>query len=140
MKMDIDVYNDALHREQVIELWHLVFGYEAGHNAPDRVIDMKLQHADELFFVALKEKKVIGTMMAGYDGHRGWIYSVAVHPDERKQNIGSEMLLFTQRRLERLGCMKINLQILGDNKAVKDFYEANGFSVEDRVSMGKKLY
>lgn len=140
MNMDIDVYDDTLHRKQVIELWNLVFGYEAGHNDPERVIDMKLQHADELFFVALKEGQVIGTMMAGYDGHRGWIYSVAVHPDKRKQRIGSEMLSFTQNRLLELGCMKVNLQILGDNKAVKDFYETNGFSIEDRVSMGKKLY
>lgn len=133
-------FDNAIHREQVIDLWQNVFGYEAAHNSPEVVIDKKLENKDGLFFVALKEQKVIGTVMAGYDGHRGWIYSIAVHPEYRKQGIGSELLSHTQDKLEGLGCLKVNLQIMEGNEEVQKFYLANGFSVEQRISMGKKLY
>ena len=80
-----------------------------------------------------------GAVMAGYDGHRGWIYSIAVHPDHRKKNIGSDLLSFVQDKLSLLGCIKINLQILEENQTVQRFYLANGYIVEKIVSMGKKL-
>ena len=77
--------------------------------------------------------------MAGYDGHRGWIYSLAVHPKQRQQGVGSMLLAFAEQSLVRLGCFKVNLQILETNEAVRKFYEANGFAVEARLSMGKRL-
>jgi GNAT superfamily N-acetyltransferase len=63
------------------------------------VIDKKIQNKDGLFFVVEKDQHVIGTVIAGYDGHRGWIYSIAVHPDHQKQGIGSDLLTFTQDKL-----------------------------------------
>jgi len=133
-------FDNTTHRSQVTDLWRSVFGPGAPHNAPEVAIDMKIRHADGLFFVAEMDRRVIGTIMAGYDGHRGWLYSVAVHPDHRNRGIGSDLLSFTLEKLNNLGCMKINLQILEENEAVKRFYEANGFTVEKRISMGKKLY
>jgi len=133
-------FNNSKHRKQVIDLWQTVFGYEAAHNSPEVVIDRKLKNKDSLFFVAENNHKIIGTVMAGYDGHRGWIYSIAVHPECRKQGIGSNLLSFAQSKLEDLGCLKINLQIMEGNESVQKFYLANGYSVEQRVSMGKKLY
>lgn len=138
--IQIKEFNNLKHRSQVIILWQTVFGYEAAHNSPDVVIDKKLQNKDNLFFVALDEHEVVGTVMAGYDGHRGWIYSIAVHPDHQKRGIGSNLLSFTQGKLETLGCLKVNLQIMDGNEAVQSFYLSNGYSVEQRVSMGKKLY
>ena len=67
-------YSDAAHRAQVIALWETVFGYEAAHNQPALVIDKKIAIDDGLFFVARSGADIIGTVMAGYDGHRGWIY------------------------------------------------------------------
>lgn len=139
-QLQIVEFDNSRHRGQVIELWHNVFGYEAEHNSPEVVIDKKIQTKDGLFFIAEKDQKVIGTVIAGYDGHRGWIYSIAVHPEYRKQGIGSELLSYTQRKLEDLGCLKVNLQIMEGNEAVQKFYLVNGFSVEQRISMGKKLY
>jgi ribosomal protein S18 acetylase RimI-like enzyme len=133
-------YDNSTHRNQVIDLWKTVFGYEAEHNSPEVVIEMKIKNKDGLFFVAEKNQYIIATVMAGYDGHRGWIYSIAVHPDYRKQGIGSDLLTFIQGKLTSLGCLKVNLQIMEGNEAVQKFYKANGFSVEQRVSMGKKLY
>ena len=139
-RLQINEFDNSIHRGQVIELWHNVFGYEAAHNSPEVVIDKKIQIKDGLFFVAQIDQKVIGTVMAGYDGHRGWIYSIAVHPEYRKQGIGTELLSYIQRKLEDLGCLKVNLQIMEGNEGVQKFYLVNGFSVEQRISMGKKLY
>lgn len=140
IRFQIIDFDNTKHREEVIVLWRNVFGYEAVHNHPDLVIDIKLHNKDGLFFVALIEQKVIGTVMAGYDGHRGWIYSIAVNPEHRKQGIGSGLLSFIQGKLESLGCLKVNLQIMEGNEEIQKFYLANGFSVEKRISMGKKLY
>jgi hypothetical protein len=90
-------FNDLKHRNQVIELWQKVFGYEAAHNSPEVVIDKKIQNKDDLFYIA-------------------------------------------ENKLTSLGCLKVNLQIMEGNETVQRFYITNGFSVEKRVSMGKKLY
>lgn len=135
----ITPYCDASHRQQVIELWQTVFGYEDAHNAPELSIDRKLAVADGLFFVALVDDVVAGTVMAGYDGHRGWLYSVAVHPSQRQQGLGAALIRFAEDALAARGCLKVNLQIRGGNERVAAFYESLGFVVEDRVSMGKKL-
>ncbi len=137
--IDIVDFDNSKHRSQVVGLWQHVFGYEAAHNDPELVIDKKIENKDRLFFVAEKEQKVIGTVMAGYDGHRGWIYSIAVLPFCQKQGIGSDLLTFAENKLTSLGCLKINLQILEENEAVKGFYLRNGYEIEKRVSMGKKF-
>ena len=139
MALKIAQFNDRQHRDQVISLWNEVFGYEAAHNLPQLVIDKKLTFGDGLFFVALNKEAVIGTVMAGYDGHRGWIYSMAVSTEYRKQGAGTALLEFVEEKLLELGCMKINLQIMEGNEAVKGFYLANGYISEKRISMGKSL-
>ena len=135
----IEPYDDRSHRGQVVALWEAVFGYETKHNSPNLVIDKKLAIEDGLFFVAVASVEVIGTIMAGYDGHRGWIYSVAVRPDHRKQGVGSNLVSRAERALTAKGCMKINLQIMQGNEAVAAFYASLGYSEEKRVSMGKRI-
>lgn len=135
----IEEYNDKMHREQVIELWQKSFGYATARNAPALVIDKKLAIDDGLLFVGIKYGQVIGTVMAGYDGHRGWIYSLAVFPMYRKQGVGSALLFYAEQELSSLGCMKINLQVLEGNDAAEKFYISNGYSIEERISMGKEL-
>jgi ribosomal protein S18 acetylase RimI-like enzyme len=127
------------HRGRVVALWQTIFGYEAAHNEPGLVIDQNIAVDDGLFFVAIVEDAVVGTIMAGYDGHRGWIYSVAVSPERRKLGIGSSLVRHAEAALIRNGCTKINLQITEGNEAVARFYASLGYSVEKRVSMGKRL-
>ena len=127
------------HRGEVIALWQSVFGYEAAHNEPGLVIDQKIAVDDGLFFVAIADDAVVGTIMAGYDGHRGWIYSVAVSPQRRKLGIGSSLVRHAEDALMRKGCTKINLQIMEGNEHVAAFYASLGYAVEKRVSMGKRL-
>ena len=132
-------YSDAIHRRQVIALWETVFGYEDSHNKPGMAIDMKLAAPDGLFFVAVVDDAVVGTVLAGYDGHRGWLYAVAVHPQHRKQGLGKALVRYAEQALTARGCLKINLQIISDNASAAGFYESLGYAVEPRVSMGKKL-
>ncbi len=132
-------YADAAHRSQVMALWGAVFGYDAPHNKPSLAIDRKIATDDGLFFVALAGALVVGTVMAGYDGHRGWIYSVAVSPSHRRQGIGTRLVSMAEQALTGQGCVKINLQILEGNASVTAFYESLGFSVEKRISMGKRI-
>jgi ribosomal protein S18 acetylase RimI-like enzyme len=132
-------YTDGTHRSQVIALWEAVFGYEAPHNMPRVAIDKKLEARDDLFFVAVCEASVVGTIMAGYDGHRGWIYSVAVADSFRRKGIGARLVLAAEKALASKGCVKINLQILEGNERVMAFYSSLGFSTEKRISMGKKI-
>ena len=77
-------FQNDVHRNDVIHLWKTVFGYETAHNRPSLAIDKKIAVNDDLFFVAVDKDAVVGTVMAGYDGHRGWIYSVAVSPSRRR--------------------------------------------------------
>jgi ribosomal protein S18 acetylase RimI-like enzyme len=139
MTYEITAFENNNHRDQVVSLWQAVFGYEASHNAPDLVIDKKIEFNDGLFFVAIDEGKVIGTVMAGYDGHRGWIYSIAVSFDYREKGLGSALLSYAEERLSEKGCMKINLQILDGNETVEAFYISSGYHTEKRISMGKRL-
>jgi ribosomal protein S18 acetylase RimI-like enzyme len=135
----ITPFVNAVHRSQVVALWETVFGYEAAHNNPSLVIDKKVAIGDGLFFVAVSDNAVVGTIMAGYDGHRGWIYSLAVSPSRRRQRIGSRLVLAAEQALIGKGCMKMNLQIMAGNESVASFYSSLGFSVEKRVSMGKQI-
>jgi ribosomal protein S18 acetylase RimI-like enzyme len=139
VQIDIVDYEDSDHRAQVIALWRTVFVYDAVHNAPGLAIDKKVAVHDGLFFVALADAAVIGSVMAGYDGHRGWVYSMAVHPDWRGRGLGSRLLAAAEEALLGRGCVKINLQVLPGNGNAQAFYEANGYAVEDRISMGKRL-
>ena len=139
MHSTIAQFDNHAHRAQVIALWEAVFGYETAHNRPSLAIDKKIAAEDGLFFVAIIENQVIGTIMAGYDGHRGWIYSVAVHPEHRKQSIGSQLVAHAERALTEKGCIKINLQIVAGNEPVAAFYASLGYAIEQRVSMGKRI-
>ena len=135
----IATYADTKHREQVVRLWGSTFSYGTAHNDPALGIDKKLAVADGLFFVALAQGAVVGTVLAGYDGHRGWLYSVAVDPGHRSRGVGTALVAHAERALTDRGCMKINLQIVPGNESVAAFYEALGYAVEPRVSMGKRI-
>ena len=127
-------------RDSVITLLKQVFNIKYVHNDPELSIDMKVKHSKDLLFVAEEDNLIIGTVMAGFDGHRGWIYSLAVNPDFRRKGIGSQLMKKAINELKSLGCLKVNLQIEKDNFDVVSFYEKIGFSTEDRISMGMKLY
>ena len=133
-------FNYESHRDAVIALWVRVFGYETAHNEPNLVIKKKQDMGDGLFFVyATEEGHISGTVMCGYDGHRGWIYSLAVSPELHRNGVGTALMNHAETALESRGCMKVNLQVMEGNEKVQAFYETIGYRLEKRVSLGKRI-
>ncbi|MCA9073870.1 MAG: GNAT family acetyltransferase [Planctomycetaceae bacterium] len=124
----------------VVDLWSEVFPDGALHNDPEASLKRKLEVDHDLLLVAVVDDRVVGTVMGGYDGHRGWIYSLAVLPKYRWRGIGSALIHEAEERLKSRGCLKVNLQVRASNESVVEFYERVGYHVEERVSMGKRLY
>jgi ribosomal protein S18 acetylase RimI-like enzyme len=135
-KVEIRRYRDD-DEESVVELWGAVFPNPAARNAPRLVIAQKVATQRDLFFVAVSDGSVVGTAMGGYDGHRGWLYTVAVRPDLRRRGIGRALVQCVEASLVALGCPKVNLQVVTLNASVVAFYERLGYVVEERISMGK---
>jgi ribosomal protein S18 acetylase RimI-like enzyme len=134
---------EAGDRDAVIALWRDVFPEYADASRPQRdpalSIANKMKTQPELFFVGLVDGRVIGTVMAGYDGHRGWVYSLAVAPSLRGRGFGSALMMHAEAALAKLGCPKVNLQILSAKTALRGFYEKLGYRMDEVVSLGKRL-
>tara|TARA_R110002072_G_scaffold46082_6_gene127899 strand:+ start:4167 stop:4592 length:426 start_codon:yes stop_codon:yes gene_type:complete len=126
-------------RAAVVNLWRLVFAEDPPWNEPNLVIDTKLTVQPHLFFVAELEGEVVGTTVAGFDGVRGWVHHVAVHPDAQRKGIASLLMTAAEAGLRKMGCQKLNLQVRASNTSVLEFYEELGFQKEDRISFGKRL-
>ena len=122
-------------RTDLIKLWHTVFPDDPSHNEPSKVIEAKLA-IDKLIFIAEHEGLIIGACMAGYDGHRGWLYAVAVLKEQRRSGAGAALVKQAIQALKVMGCIKVNLQIRATNTEVAAFYESLGFVIEERLSMG----
>jgi len=122
----------------VIALWHEC-GLVRPWNDPQRDIARKLTQQPELFLVGTLDGQVVATAMIGYDGHRGWVYYLAVAQEHRKLAIGRTLMDAAEERLIALGCPKINLQVRTNNEQVLAFYDRLGYTRDDAVSLGKRL-
>jgi len=123
----------------VAALWREVFAGSPSWNHPETDIQRKLAVQRELFVVATIDSELVGTAMAGYDGHRGWVYYVVVSPRHRRRGIGTALMKGVEQRLASMGCPKLNLQVRATNEEVVAFYRKLGYEVEERISMGKRL-
>jgi len=137
MPIEIRPYESSYER-QVVQLW-TDCGLVVPWNNPHRDIQRKLDAQPELFLVGCLAGKIIATVMAGYDGHRGWINYLAVHPDHQHTGIGRRMMDEAEIRLRTTGCPKINLQVRRTNVKVIEFYKKIGYKLDDVVSFGKRL-
>ena len=108
-------------------------------NDPNRDIDRKL-HQDPAGLIVLdSDSLLVGAVMVGYDGHRGWVNYLAVHPDHRRHGHGVRLMAAAEAYLQHVGCPKVNLQVRRSNHDVVDFYTRLGYAVDDAVSLGKRL-
>ena len=137
MKMEIRPF-DPRDEAAVVRLWKDC-GLVVPWNDPHKDVQRKLKVQPEMFLVGCSDKQVIATVMAGYDGHRGWINYLAVHPERRRTGIGRRMMEEAESRLRQTGCPKINLLVRSSNTEVIEFYKAIGFKPDDVVSLGKRL-
>jgi ribosomal protein S18 acetylase RimI-like enzyme len=124
--------------ESVVALWEAC-DLIRPWNDPRKDIERKLRVDPELFLVAVEDELVVGVVMAGYEGHRGWVNYLAVDPGRRRQGLGKDLMAAAERLLAERGCPKINLQVRSENADVIAFYEAIGYMKDDVVSLGKRL-
>jgi ribosomal protein S18 acetylase RimI-like enzyme len=122
----------------VISLWRSCDLVRAW-NDPAKDIRRKLQVRPDLFLVGLLNGRVIACVMAGYEGHRGWLNYLAVAPEHQRHGYARAIVDEAERLLRAAGCPKINLQVRTSNYGVIEFYRRLGYSVDDVVSMGKRL-
>jgi ribosomal protein S18 acetylase RimI-like enzyme len=131
-------YEDA-HFAGVDALWRDAFPDDKPWNLAALAIAEKIKVQPDLLLVALEGPLVVGSIMAGYDGHRGWISRIAVLRSHWKRGIGQALIREAEARLQKLGCSKINLQVVASNASVVGFYRRLGYEVEERISMSKRI-
>ena len=124
--------------EALVPLWNMC-KLTVPWNNPYKDIARKLKVQADLFLVGYLGDKLIASLMAGYDGHRGSINYFAVHPDFQARGYGKQLMDNIENGLRELGCPKINLQIREGNDKVLSYYQKLGFVEEKHISMGKRI-
>lgn len=122
----------------VIELWQRC-GLTRPWNDPKKDIERKLTEQPELFLVGRINGSIVATVMAGFDGHRGWVNYLAVAEQHRDKGLGRILMARVEELLKERGCPKINIQIRASNADVVEFYRKVGYTTDDVVCVGKRL-
>ena len=123
----------------VVALWNDC-GLTRPWNDPHKDIARKCSVSPELFLVGTDASgQVMASIMVGYDGHRGWINYLAVHPSQQRQGHARRLMAQAEQLLTERGCPKLNLQVRAGNEVVIAFYESLGYADDNTVSMGKRL-
>jgi ribosomal protein S18 acetylase RimI-like enzyme len=125
--------------EAVVALLRTVFPNPAPHNDPRASIERKLGVDRELLLVGHAGGRLVATAMGGWDGHRGWLYQVAVAPNARGCGYGRAIIEAAEARLRARGCAKLNIQVVASNEIAVGFWRRLGYRVEERISLGKLL-
>ena len=129
----------ASDQDDVVALWRSTFAGDPPWNEPLDVIARKRSVQSDLFLVGSLRDRVVGTVLAGFDGVRGWVHHLAVLPEFRRRGFASLLMDRAEAGLLELGCPKLNLQVRRSNAEVVAFYESRGHRVEDVISLGKPL-
>lgn len=125
-------------QSELIELWREC-GLIVPWNNPVTDIERKLSASPELFFVGLLEHELIASCMAGYDGHRGWIYFLAVKTARQQKGFASKMVAHAESELKRLGCPKVELMVRKTNQEIISFYQHIGYDTDPVTVLSKRL-
>ncbi len=124
--------------EQVVQLWKDC-GLTRPWNNPHQDIERKLLVQPELFLVGELHRRIVASVMAGYEGHRGWVNYLAVSPTLRTGGLGRQLMSDVEKRLLALGCPKVNLQVREGNDEAMAFYRRLGYTEDRAVGFGKRL-
>ncbi|QMU97960.1 GNAT family acetyltransferase [Microbacterium esteraromaticum] len=124
--------------DAVVALWHEA-GLTRAWNDPHADIRRIRAVWPDLLLVAEDDGRVVGSVMAGYDGHRGWLYYLASAPHRRGEGIGRALVAEAERRLVALGCPKVQLMVRPGNEIVFAFYDSAGYERFDIAMTGKRL-
>ena len=125
-------------RDAVVALWEAC-GLARSWNDAGRDIERKQGLQPELFLVGFDGEVLVATVMAGYEGHRGWVNYLGVDPGHRRKGYGRRMMRAAEEALAALGAPKVNLQVRDGNDEAVAFYRSLGYEIEERVSLGKRI-
>lgn len=135
MKIRVFANKDKL---AVIKLWEAC-GLTRPWNDPAKDIDRKLMVQPELFLVGELDNRIIASAMAGYDGHRGSVFYLAVSPEQQHKGYGKKLMTEIELKLMEMGCPKLNILVRSTNDEVLSFYNKLGYKLDEVVSVGKRL-
>ena len=121
-----------------VALWHAA-GLTRPWNDPAADFRMALAGPASTILLAADGDALAGSVMVGFDGHRGWVYYLAADPARRGRGIGRALMAAAEAWLVERGCPKIQLMVRGDNHAAKGFYAAIGYEVQGVVTLGKRF-
>jgi ribosomal protein S18 acetylase RimI-like enzyme len=124
--------------DAVVALWTRC-GLTRPWNDPRRDIARKLAVQPELFLVGVFGEAIVATVMAGYEGHRGWVNYLAVAPEHQKRGLGRTLMREAEKRLLERGCPKLNVQVRTSNDEALQFYRRLGYAQDEAVALGKRL-
>jgi ribosomal protein S18 acetylase RimI-like enzyme len=122
----------------VIALWQAC-GLTRPWNNPALDIARKLTVQPELFLVGEIDGEIVASIMAGFEGHRGWVNYLGVAPAQRGKGLARALMARVEELLLARGCPKINLQVRADNAEALGFYAAMGYGQDAALSLGKRL-
>lgn len=135
MKIRVFANKDKL---AVIKLWEAC-GLTRPWNDPAKDIDRKLMVQPELFLVGELDNRIIASAMAGYDGHRGSVFYLAISPEQQGMGYGKKLMQEIELMLIKKGCPKLNILVRSTNDEVLSFYNKLGYKLDEVVSVGKRL-
>lgn len=124
--------------EAVIGLWEAC-GLTRPWNDPLSDFNLALSRESSTVLAARVGGAVVGTIMVGFDGHRGWVYYLAVDREARRAGLGRALMAAAEAWLTMRGCPKIQLMVRQDNAAALGFYEALGLTPQPVVVLGRRL-
>jgi ribosomal protein S18 acetylase RimI-like enzyme len=129
---------DRTEADTVALLWERC-GLTRAWNDPHADIALALRGPNSTVLVGRKDGAIVASVMVGHDGHRGWVYYVAVAPECRRCGFGEAVMRAAEAWLADRGILKTELLIRPDNSAVQRFYEKLGYAVEPRIVMSRWL-
>ncbi|MBZ0148446.1 MAG: GNAT family acetyltransferase [Pseudorhodoplanes sp.] len=124
--------------DELIALW-VRCGLTRPWNEPRADIAFARASANAAILVAKRGEKLHASVMVGHDGHRGWLYYLAVDPDQQRTGLGRLMTQIAEDWLRDRGVAKVMLMVRPENEAVRAFYQANGYDEQKRVILAKWL-
>jgi len=136
-KLILRAYQSSDERK-VIQLWQQC-GLIVPWNNPQEDIKRKMADSPDMFIIGEIDDALVSTCMYGYDGHRGWVYYLAVKPELQRKRMASEMMKYVEDKLKSLGCPKINLMVRETNTSVKTFYYSIGYNDDPVVVLSRRL-
>lgn len=124
--------------DDAVALWE-ISGLTRPWNDPHADLRRAMDSPCSTVLAAMQDGVLTGTAMVGHDGHRGWVYYMAVRPDRRRTGLGRELMRATERWLEDREVPKVNLLVRTMNTSVVTFYRSLGYELAEVVVLGKFL-